>query len=254
MSIQDEYTTVLRDELGDGYEAMAMAGLMKEYVKRSLKPKVLARRRQAVDNSALEIARAAKEKALPDEYASSADAAYWSRVESGSEKFSFAMWINLELGTGTPSLFTKYDGLGGQSEYLLRLTGNENFSILLADDVDNKFAARTTDAALSASVWHQIAITYDSGASGASVAANDITIYLDGAVIASTAANDADYSGMVAGTYAVGLGVDSTTGTPARFFDGKIAGGPCGPLFTHILLSADAIKRIFQLQRKPLGV
>lgn len=67
MSIQDEYTTVLRDELGEGYEAMAMAGLMKEYVKRSLKPKVLARRRQAVDNSALEIARAAKEKALLDE-------------------------------------------------------------------------------------------------------------------------------------------------------------------------------------------
>lgn len=70
MAIGDEYVAVLREELGAGFGQTALAGLMKEYVKRKLKSKVLARREAALDDTALVAARAAMERTLLDEESS----------------------------------------------------------------------------------------------------------------------------------------------------------------------------------------
>ena len=69
MAIRDEYIVVLRQELGVGFESAILATLMREYVARQLKPKVLAARRAALDTTALVAARVAKEQALRDEEA-----------------------------------------------------------------------------------------------------------------------------------------------------------------------------------------
>ena len=67
MAIRDEYIAVLRQELGAGFESAILSTLMREYVARELKPKVLAARRAALDTTALIAARVAKEQALADE-------------------------------------------------------------------------------------------------------------------------------------------------------------------------------------------
>lgn len=67
MSIRDEYVAVLREVLGEGYESATLSILLKDYAKVTLKPKVLAKRKAALDNSALQNARVALEEALRTE-------------------------------------------------------------------------------------------------------------------------------------------------------------------------------------------
>ena len=69
MAIRDEYIAVLRDELGEGFEVATFATLTKEYARRGLQGKVLARRRALLDNTALITARQSAEQALRDEEA-----------------------------------------------------------------------------------------------------------------------------------------------------------------------------------------
>ena len=189
-----------------------------------------------------------------DEEADTPDAAYWSRVEGSSEKFSVGVWVKPGNNGANKSIFSKFDGLSGQAEWELMLRADEKARLNLYDDVDDKTAFVEIDAALSLDVWQMLVATYDSGVSALSAAADDITMYLDGATPAQSATNDAAYSGMVAGTYVTSIGANSTAGTSAHQLIGDIAGGPLGPFFVQKVLTADEVRNLYELGRAGLGL
>ena len=189
-----------------------------------------------------------------DEEMDTPDDAKWSRVESGSEVFSLKIWVKVALTAAIQTLFCKYDGFGGQAEYSLSIQADEKLRMSFFDDVDNKTTYRESDAALTTGQWLQLIMTYNSGSSALTAAGNDCTLYLNGVVLASSASNDADYSGMVAGTYVVAIGADTTAGTAANFLASPILGGPFGPAFGQVLLTAEQAANLWAVERMGVGV
>lgn len=188
------------------------------------------------------------------EYLTTPDATYWTRLESGAAKATWGMWINIPGAAGITSLMTKYDGIAGQAEWAWEINADETIRLILVDEVDDITINRTTDAALSVDTWHQVIVTYDGGTSALTAAANDITYYVDGVSVASTATNDALYSGMANGTEVVAIGVGQPSGTPNRYFNGRMAGGPCGPFFVQAALTVAQVLNMYRIERLALGV
>jgi len=104
------------------------------------------------------------------------------------------------------------------------------------------------DAVTSPDVWHFVVLTYD--ATGGSSAMGGATFYTDGAAIASTATNNGSYVAMENKTASPTIG--SQNG--ASFFEGAILGGPWGPWFTQIELTAAQVKNLYEDMRLGLGI
>lgn len=184
-----------------------------------------------------------------DEEADSPDAAYWTRDDSGATPFSVGCWVNLKDATSATFL-AKYDSGVGVREWVIQTGGTDQGTFLVYDEVNNITATRTIDAALSEGVWYHIVVTYD--ATGGATAMNGVTMYLDGAVATSTASNNGAYVSMV--DTSVGLTLSKQRVTGAVFFDGKMAGGPCGPFFTQKELTPAEVNRLYNLGRAALGL
>lgn len=175
------------------------------------------------------------------------DAAFWSRVESGSEKVSWEFWMKVGNLSGGDTLFAKYDGLSGQAEWSLQIQANEKLQINLFDDVNDIVIRQSADDALTLGQVHHVIVTYDSGASALGAAADDIAVYVDKVAIALTTTNNASYDGMVAGTYVASIGAHSTADTPAVFYGGRFLGGAFGPGLTHQLLTAAQRSNLYDI-------
>jgi len=67
VAIRDEITTILRAELGEGYETTSYPALVTAYLRRELLPKLQAIRRRAINRTVLETARTRAEDALRNE-------------------------------------------------------------------------------------------------------------------------------------------------------------------------------------------
>ena len=143
----------------------------------------------------------------------------------------------------------KYGTSGTIAEWQLTFQSGA-LRLLCRDNSATVNMSRLQDTASSLEVWHFYVATYD-GSGGAS-AANGITIYVDGAVSASTATNDASYVAMENQTEVVTLGEFSSAG--GSFFVGRILGGPWGPCYTQIALTAAQVKRAFELGADALGL
>ena len=183
-----------------------------------------------------------------DEEADSPDNDYWSRDDASAEAWSVGLWIAPDNKAADGQLLTKTN-FGNAEEWYLVIKSNETIKLGIVDESAGVEAARQSDAALTVGEWAHIVVTYD-GAGGAT-AADTIIIYKNGAVFVSTATNNGSYVAMENLAHPVGLASYSSSGEE---YDGKMAGGPCGPFFTQTVLSADTIKRLYNLQRKALGV
>ena len=69
MALRDEVVTLLREELGEGYESATLGVLLKAYTMKAILPKLKARRGVALDLTALVAARKSAEDALRTEEA-----------------------------------------------------------------------------------------------------------------------------------------------------------------------------------------
>jgi len=69
MALRDEVVTLLREELGEGYESATLGVLLKAYTLKAILPKLKARRVVALDLTALVAARKSAEDALRTEEA-----------------------------------------------------------------------------------------------------------------------------------------------------------------------------------------
>ena len=170
-----------------------------------------------------------------NEEADTPDAAYWTPVDSGSAPLSMGAWINLTDTAGHRGILNKWGRKTSASEWQWAISSADELIVVVADGSANVQASRSSDAAVAQGQWIFVVMTYD-GAGGAT-AMNTFTFYVDGSSVASTAGNNASFVSIRDLGSGVGLGKVHAS----SFFNGKMAGGPCGPFFTHKELSAAAV-------------
>lgn len=182
-----------------------------------------------------------------DEQADSPDAAYWERDDASDEGFSLGGWVNLVDATDSTLLAKQ----GGSSEgsWKLGFSGGDDLQLACADESADLTVTRATNVAMTQGVWIHAVATYDG--SGGSSAMDGVLLYVDGVAVASTASNNGSYVAMEDTTDVVSLGY---RGEGSLYMDGTIAGGPLGPFFTQTVLSADAIKRLYNLGRAAMAL
>lgn len=178
-----------------------------------------------------------------DEEADSPDNSYWSRI---GLPFSVGAWVFPTHLTGSHTILSKWDAAGNQREWFFD-TSTGAVRILLADEsaASNASIDTIADSALTISTWAFVVATYDGTAN-----ASGLNLYKDGALVASTDTDDANFVALENNTATFKLGhIDAT---PTAFWRGSMAGSALGPFFTQGVLTADAIKRLYDLGRKIL--
>jgi hypothetical protein len=160
--------------------------------------------------------------------------------------FTVMALINVTDSAANKRILTKDDASAAR-EWDFMIQSNETIQLNIRDQSATVAATRTSNAALTTSVWRLVAATY-SAAVGGAVAADDITIYVNGAVAASTATNNVAYVAMENLTQGVALGALSVAGaTPFLGSMAMIA-------LCQTNLSASNHWAIYQLVRSYFGI
>ncbi len=180
-----------------------------------------------------------------DEEFDTPDAAYWSRVLAS---LSIGAWINPTDATNS-AILAKLTAAGNLREWELLLNSSDKLQFKLYDENDvvtpNATIDSEADVAMVEGVWTKIDIAYDGSAN-----ASGIDIYQDGVLVASTDTDDANFVSSRDTAAVVRFG----NSNGAAFFDGKIAGGPCGLYSAQARLTAEQIANMFRLERLAMGV
>ncbi len=179
-----------------------------------------------------------------DEEAYTPDADYWSRDDSAGQGMTIGTWVNLTDATSS-NIIAKWTAL--EREYLFTTESDDKLYLTLRDKSAAVSINRASNSSLSEDIWLFLVATYDGR--GGDDAADGITLYQNGVVFPSAATNNGAYVAMEPLTAVVDLG---SRGGIGDFFTGSMAGGPAGPFFTQIELSADAIKRLYNIGRAGL--
>ena len=176
-----------------------------------------------------------------DEEADTPDADYWSVDDSGDAGFSVGAWVYFKSATHFWILTKRLGSNDGEWEFAVISTGLVRLRLL-----DQSFPVsvqRISDAAVSENVWIHVVATYDGTGGGAAM--NGAVLYVDGVAVASTASNNGNYAAMDNQDDPVTLGFRADA-SPS-YANGKMAGGPIGPFFTHKELSAVDIAGLYKL-------
>jgi hypothetical protein len=174
-----------------------------------------------------------------DEEADSPDATYWP---SGAG-FSLGFWVNATDNL-TADLLAKWETNQREFYFSFDSSGLPTFGVY--DETNNALLGRIYSVAGSTGVWELYVCTYGGGTTSASC-----KIYKDGARVGDgNNESGAGWASVVNGTSAV----DLMYRDGARYFGGKVAGGPLGPFFVQKELTADEALRLFELGRRALGL
>lgn len=129
---------------------------------------------------------------------------------------TMSAWVNLDATASAGYVIAKMEDLAasGEVSYALHIDGSQKPSLAISDDGDNN-TFEVANAAISVSVWHHIAGTYDG--------AGAYKIYVDGNLVGS------DGNGSATGTIHVGTGrltlgarYDSSASAYQIYFKGLI--------------------------------
>lgn len=186
-----------------------------------------------------------------DEYAESPDDGFWTRDDAGGANgFTIGVWANLTNITASRALLGKFDNDGDQEWLLFANWGTDQMQLQIIDSTVGVICFREEDADAPLGTLTHWVVTYDG--QGGALAADGIRIYRNGVLSASTATNNGSYVGMR--NTALTVNVGRNVGTSGRYFLGSMAGGPLAPFFVPSELTADAVRRLFQLGRAALDV
>ena len=187
-----------------------------------------------------------------DEDATSPDADYWTRGNGSSDSaFSTGAWVRLSSNDKAQFVLTKFDVTAGSSarEWFLQISSGGMPVFWLYDESANARIARFDSSAIPVDTWVMLVVTYDG--SGADTG---IRIYRDGVRVDDGSDSGGTYTAMENTGSPVRLGSRQGASGGQFFFDGWMAGGPVGPFFTLVQLTADQVLELYDIGRGALGL
>ena len=172
-----------------------------------------------------------------DEGADTTDADFWTSPSG----FSIGLWVNFDR-TELTTLMAKW--VTNRREFQLDIDGGGKLAVLLYDDNANALIGRI-DGSPQTGSWMFLVATYGGGVTAASA-----KIYTDG-VRTDTAgtASGGGFTNIRNGSAQVEL----ANHLGARSLDGRIAGGPIGPFFTHKVLTDLEVQSLYAIGAAVLG-
>gem|GEM_PF-6118510 len=182
-----------------------------------------------------------------NEWAQAPDDDYWSAGDALQDQpFSVGMWVWIDPAHSDTARFISKAHFSSALEWTWYLTDNGVMGVNFFDNSPSVWIGRTYTTPLPKGQWLNLVFTYDGSGQ-----ASGIKIYLNGMRVDN--ANDAGgpYVAMHNLAAAPTLGGVSN---PGQFFRGKMAGGGCGPFFTHKGLLAGDVLTLFNLCKTALGL
>lgn len=173
-----------------------------------------------------------------DEEADASGVSFWSRV---SLPFSVGCWVNL-VDTQANGFLSKYDTVSNTREWVFYSGTLRKLRLQLFDESvsGNPAIFTTSDTELPAGVLLFLVGTF----SGSDDAVG-INLYQNGALLPSTDTENASFVALEDLSGKVKLGHWDVI--PTSLVDGSYLGGPLGPFFTHLELTAAQIAELYRL-------
>ncbi|KKK79646.1 hypothetical protein LCGC14_2831410 [marine sediment metagenome] len=185
-----------------------------------------------------------------DEEIDTPDITYFSRVNStpGDDPMSLEVWVNMVDATES-TLISKWDHDQDRREWVLQLNGSDKIQFTVADEgeVGNPTLDTEADVAIGEGLWVCLGCSWTG-----SLTASPIILYVNGIAVAQTSTDDAGFLAGPENTIAlVRLGNIGAV-TKISFFDGLMAGGFLGPLYSQAVATPDQFLRSYELGRRAL--
>jgi hypothetical protein len=182
-----------------------------------------------------------------DEEWDTPDTAYFTRTAGA---WSVGMWINADTVSSFQVLMSKWDETSGSEirEWMLFINSGV-IELQLSDESANARISRKVSTARTAGTWYHVVGTHDGG-----TASSGIDIYIDGEVADDTDNNAGSFTAIENLGAVVKLAHRTGSSGVDGFFDGKCAGGPCAPFWVQKELTSDEVRRMYQLQRRAMGL
>ncbi|MBI4202329.1 MAG: hypothetical protein HY532_04340 [Chloroflexi bacterium] len=171
-----------------------------------------------------------------NEFSTSPDNDFWSRGDGVTDQpFSLGILINVSQKKFM-AIFAK-NGVGG-SEWQFYTQSNGLYpGLIVRDHSAGAWVGRGYNGVIpGVNEWSFWVVTYNGSRS-----ASGVKVYYNGAQI--------DNMNLVNGTYTAMENGTAPVTAPSQAFGGQIAGGACGPVFTHKELSASEVTELYNYCR-----
>jgi hypothetical protein len=185
-----------------------------------------------------------------DERASAPDVPGWSPGNGLKDSpFSIGLWVDVTNTSAIRKMLSRWDGGGVQREWTFYITSSDKLFMGLFDESTDQSPSLVTNAAIAMGAWTFVVMTYDG--TGGPTTISGMTLYVDGIASAQTATEKVGYVAME------DLSVETTIASNiggSLPFDGKMAGGPLGPIWIGKELSATQVLKLYDLGAQALGL
>ena len=183
-----------------------------------------------------------------DEEADTPDAAGWTAASG----FGWNLWVYLD-DTTSVDLISRWDLTTGAElrEFRLAMDSSSQLVGQVYDETNNAQIGRLSARLLYPGRWYHLAMTYGGGTTSASA-----ILYVNGVrddTADSTAGTGFAAIQNTATLTRLGHNI-ATSGSAASYFNGRMAGGPCGPIFEPTEWTPMQIKALYARQRGWMGL
>jgi hypothetical protein len=178
----------------------------------------------------------------------SPDNAYWSPGDSHNDSaFRVVVWVRPVNWGG--NLFGKYELSGPRGrEWLLQVESSDTVIGVVRDHSTNGVIKPRWIGLPPLNQWHMLAFTYDGSKNMLGM-----RLWHNAQPVDNALTQHGNYIAMENTPSPVYLGYSMIDGDRARFFEGELAGGRCGPIFTKVELNQSQLQSLYELCRKPLN-
>lgn len=187
-----------------------------------------------------------------DEEADSPDTDYWTFGDGSSdEAVSMGAWVRVRSdASGSGVILSKTDNTTGstQKEWNMAVGSSGNLNVAFRDDSAGGRIEETANTAIGTERWGFVVFTYSGNGS-----TSGLLLYVNGSHATTSNGSAGSYTAMENKDAKLMLGhwIDSS-GNPAVFLDGDLAGGPVGPFVVNKELTASEVKRLYHIGRRLL--
>lgn len=176
--------------------------------------------------------------------AHSNDHPYWSPGNGiTDDPFTISLWVKPAIGLPEGNIFGKYMISGPEiREWLIQFESADAIIGVIRDESSGGGYKPRWAGLPAKDTWWMLTLTYDGSGT-----IEGMEIWYQGQPVRNGETNYGNYTAMEDTAAPVALGYSWLDGQRFQFFEGDIAGGYCGPIFTKIELSQSDLQSLYAL-------